>query len=267
LASPPVPSPLQGGLGRELEEKRFQFSLGEQIVKTRSIALCFALVLSAAWVVAQETLPGATPQADPPEPPPTDARHYSYAIGLDIGTSFRGDKIELDLDQLMKGVRDGLAGADPQFSPELCQAAFERLSLQRLEALTKRNQEFLVQNAKAQGVQTMPSGLQYKVIKSGEPGAPSPTAEDTVKVHYRGQLIDGTTFDESYGGEPATLALSGPRRVIPGWVEALQQMKVGDKWQLVVPSNLAYGEEGYADRIPPNSTLIFEVELLGIEPK
>jgi FKBP-type peptidyl-prolyl cis-trans isomerase FklB len=233
-------------------------------VKTRLIALAAVVALSGAWVLAQETLPGAAPQAEPAQPP-TDARHYSYAIGLDMGTSFRADQLQLDIEQLVKGLQDGLKGADPQFSPELCQVALVRLSEQRMAALAKRNQEFLVQNAKAQGVQTTPSGLQYKVIASGN--GPSPTAADVVKVHYRGQLIDGTVFDESYGGEPATLALSGPKRVIPGWVEALQLMKVGDKWQLAIPAKLAYRDQGAGDVIPPNATLIFEVELLGIEGK
>jgi FKBP-type peptidyl-prolyl cis-trans isomerase len=130
-----------------------------------------------------------------------------------------------------------------------------------MAALERRNKEFLVANAKAQGVQATPSGLQYKVLKSGN--GPTPSATDRVSVHYRGQLVDGTVFDETYGGEPATLPVGG---VIDGWSEALQQMKVGDKWQLVIPANLAYGEGG-RDMIPPNATLIFEVELLGIEGK
>jgi FKBP-type peptidyl-prolyl cis-trans isomerase FklB len=227
-------------------------------VKTRLVALLIAATLSAAWVIAQETLPGAANQAQPA--PPTDARHYSYAIGLDLATSFRNDQLELNLESLMKGVQDGLQGGDPQYSPELCQLALERLSQQRLDAVKKQNEEYLVANAKAQGVQTTPSGLQYKVLKSGN-GA-TPAAQDVVKVHYRGQLIDGTVFDESYGGEPASLPID---RVIPGWTEALPKMKVGDKWQLVIPSALAYREQGAGDVIPPHATLVFDIELLGIE--
>jgi FKBP-type peptidyl-prolyl cis-trans isomerase FklB len=245
-------------------------------MKIRTIALLVAVALSAAWVVAQETLPVDPGQAAPPQAgaaapgapaaaPPTDARHYSYALGLDLGTSFRNDKLPLDVESVMAGVRDGLEGKDPKFSMELCAASIERLAAERTAAMQRRNKEYLVENAKAEGVQTTPSGLQYKVLKSGD-GA-TPTAEDTVKVHYRGQFVDGTVFDESYGGEPASLALSGPRGVIPGWVEALEKMKVGDKWQLVVPSDLGYGERGYPGAIPPNATLIFEIELLGIEGK
>jgi FKBP-type peptidyl-prolyl cis-trans isomerase FklB len=235
-------------------------------VKLRYTAVLIALAVGATWVIAQETLPGGAPAQGSParQAPPTDARHYSYALGLDLGTSFRNDKLPLDIDSVLAGVRDGLEGKDPKFSLELCQVAVERLTQERMQVLARRNQEFLVQNAKAEGVQVTPSGLQYKVLKSGN--GPTPTAEDTVRVHYRGQLIDGTVFDETYGGEPALLALSGPRGVIPGWKEALEMMKVGDKWQLVVPSKLGFGEQG-GGPIPPHSTLIFEVELLGIEDK
>ncbi len=122
-------------------------------------------------------------------------------------------------------------------------------------------EEFLAENAKKDGVKTTASGLQYKVIKSGT--GPTPKASDTVKVHYHGTLIDGTVFDSSVQrGEPITFPVTG---VIPGWVEALQMMKVGDKWQLFIPAKLAYGEHSPTPAIPPNSVLIFEVELLGIE--
>jgi FKBP-type peptidyl-prolyl cis-trans isomerase len=240
-------------------------------VKLRYIAVLIALTVGATWVVAQETLPGGTPGesaapavqgAPAKEAPPTDARHYSYALGLDLGTSFRNDKLPLDVDSMLAGVRDGLEGKDPQYGLELCQLAMGRLSEERIAVMERRNQEFLVENAKAQGVQVTPSGLQYKVLASGD--GPTPTAEDTVRVHYRGQLVDGTVFDESYGGDPATLEVS---RVIPGWTEALEAMKVGDKWQLVIPAKLGYGDRGAGGVIPPGATLIFEVELLGIEDK
>jgi FKBP-type peptidyl-prolyl cis-trans isomerase FklB len=252
-------------------------------VTPRLTLFAFVAALSAAYVLAQESLPSGAPQpqgkqapsgqpASPPgqgapgqagqpaQAPPTDARHYSYAIGLEMGLRFRADKLPFDVESLVAGIRDGLAAKDPRYSPELCQAAMERLNEQQMAAYARRNQEFLVQNVKAQGVQTTVSGLQYKVIKAG--AGEHPTANDTVKVNYGGQLIDGTVFDQTEPNEPATFPVN---RVIPGWAEALQLMKVGDKWQLVIPPKLAYGEEG-RDVIPPNSALIFEVELLAIEP-
>jgi FKBP-type peptidyl-prolyl cis-trans isomerase FklB len=134
---------------------------------------------------------------------------------------------------------------------------------EKTEAATKPDtgEIFLAENAKKEGVKTTASGLQYKVIKSGAGESPKPT--DTVKVHYHGTLIDGTVFDSSVQrGEPISFPVGG---VIPGWVEALQLMKVGDKWQLFIPSRLAYGAQSPSPLIGPNSTLIFEVELLGIE--
>lgn len=238
-------------------------------MKSRTLLLALACLLSGAWVIAQEALPGLEGAAPAAEGPPTDARHYSYAIGLDIGTSFRGDDVELDVDSLLAGLKDGLAKAEPKFSQEVCQLALERLSAERqekmrqaAEGLRQPNVDYLAANAKAQGVQTTDSGLQYKVLSTGD--GPSPEARDTVVVHYRGQLIDGTEFDSSLGGEPAKLPVG---RVIRGWSEALQAMKVGDKWQLVIPAELGYGDEGAGGVIPPHATLVFEVELLGIEGK
>jgi FKBP-type peptidyl-prolyl cis-trans isomerase len=231
------------------------------------IFLLAALSITVAtWVVAQETLPDSPPSdgpaaADPlAKAPPTDARHYSYAIGLDIGSSFNNDGLKFDVDSLLAGVRDGLAGADPQYSAELCGVAVQRLARERAEILLARARKFLADNAKKEGVQTTPSGLQYKVLKSG--AGPSPSATSTVQAHYRGQFPDGRVFDQSRAGEPATFSL---QRVIPGWTEALQKMKVGDQWQLFIPPELAYGPEGFGDDIPPNAALIFEVELVGVE--
>ncbi len=127
--------------------------------------------------------------------------------------------------------------------------------------MSRRAKTFLAANAKKDGVKTTASGLQYKVIKSGT--GKSPKATDTVKVHYHGTLIDGTVFDSSVErGEPVSFPVNG---VIPGWTEALQLMKEGDKWQLFIPSKLAYGERGAGAKIGPNATLIFEVELLAVE--
>ena len=230
-----------------------------------------AVALASVRVEAQETLPAAAPPAGPSAPagpaapaaaPAIDARHWSYAIGLNMGKNFGTNKLPLDFDSLVAGLRDGIAGKDPLYSEEVCEQAIQQLTKQQMEAMQAKDKEYLVTNAKAQGVQTTPSGLQYKVIKKGE-GA-MPTKDDTVTVHYRGKLIDGEVFDESFGGEPVSFPLG---RVIPGWTEGLQLMKVGDKFEFVIPSELGYGAEGAQGAIPPNATLIFEVELLGVKGK
>ena len=220
-------------------------------------ATAAAAALVAAWTLAQEELPTQQRGA---APPPTDARHYSYAIGLDIGTSFRADQIELDVEQLVAGVTDGLKGSKPRYSPELCGIAMQRLAAERLEIMRKKNQQFLVENRKQSGVQTTPSGLQYRVLKKGN--GKSPTLNDVVTVHYEGRFIDDSVFDSTAGGDPYRTPLT---RVVAGWTEALQKMRVGDRWRLFIPSELAYGAEGYGAVIPPHATLIFDIELLGIE--
>jgi FKBP-type peptidyl-prolyl cis-trans isomerase FklB len=194
----------------------------------------------------------------------------SYAVGVDIATSLKRQGVDLDAKALTAGIADGLAGK-PALTDEQQQAALMDLE-KNLRAKAQENQkvaaeknlkageDFLAANAKKDGVKTTASGLQYKVIKTGTGATPKPT--DTVKVHYHGTLIDGTVFDSSVQrGEPVTFPVRG---VIPGWTEALQLMKVGDKWQLFIPAKLAYGERGVGP-IGPNSTLIFEVELLSIE--
>jgi len=194
----------------------------------------------------------------------------SYAIGLDIATSLKRQDIELDAKALAAGITDGFAGKPALTEDEqkavimdLQKNAMARMeSKQKTAAETnlKAGEAFLAANAKKEGVKITASGLQYKVINSG--AGPSPKLTDVVKVHYHGKLIDGTVFDSSVRrNTPATFPVNG---VIPGWTEALQMMKVGDKWQLVIPSKLAYGEQGPGP-IGPNSVLVFEVELLGIE--
>jgi FKBP-type peptidyl-prolyl cis-trans isomerase FkpA len=236
-------------------------------VKIRTIVL-LAVALAALRVDAQETLPAAAPPAGPAAPGAPAAvgpAQWSYAIGLDLGKSFGATKIAIDLDSLIAGFRDGLAGKQPQYSPEVCSQALVQLGQQQMKAMQEKDKQYLVTNAKAQGVQTTPSGLQYKVIAKGKGEGPSPTKADTVTVHYRGKLINGDVFDESYSrGEPTTFPLGN---VIPGWTEGLQLMKVGDKFEFVIPAELGYGARGAGDVIPPNATLIFEVELLGIEGK
>ena len=197
----------------------------------------------------------------------------SYCIGLNIGKGMKQEQVDIDLDTLLRGLKDGLSGARASMAEEeikdtlmTFQKDMEAKQEARLKAdadkAQKEGEAFLAENKKKEGVKTLASGLQYKVIKAGT-GKVSPKAADTVVTHYRGTLVDGTEFDSSIQrGKPAEFEVS---KVIPAWTEALQLMKVGDKWQLVVPSALAYGERGAGRAIPPNATLIFEVELLEIK--
>jgi FKBP-type peptidyl-prolyl cis-trans isomerase FklB len=198
----------------------------------------------------------------------------SYIIGMDIGGNFKKQSIDIDPDILARGIKDGLSGAKPLLSEQEARevmTAFEKEMKVKHEAAQKAAGEknkkegevFLAENKKKEGVKTLPSGLQYKVIKPGT--GKKPAATDTVTTHYKGTLIDGTEFDSSYKrGKPATFPVNG---VIPGWTEALQLMEEGAQWQLFIPSNLAYGERGAGRVIGPHATLIFEVELISIQEK
>ena len=196
----------------------------------------------------------------------------SYSIGVNIGSGIKANALDLNTDALMAGVQDGISGAKPQLTDqerEETLMAFEQEMMkketERLKELADKNKKegtaFLASNKAKEGVKTLPSGLQYKVLAEGNGAQPKPT--DQITVNYRGTLLDGTEFDNSYKrGEPATLQLNG---VIKAWSEALPLMKTGAKWQLFVPADLAYGEKGAGRAIGPNSTLIFEVELLSIK--
>lgn len=203
----------------------------------------------------------------------TEKAKTSYAIGFNMGQNLRSIKEEIDLAVLVQGMYDGVAGDDKaQMTQEDMQKMLvefqkkaKELYDQKRKASGEKNkvdgEAFLKENAKKQGVVTTASGLQYKVITQGT--GPTPKATDTVKVHYRGTLIDGTEFDSSYKrGQPAVFALN---RVIPAWTEGVQLMKVGSKYMIFAPATLAYGERGAGQIIGPNAALIFEVELLGIE--
>ena len=189
----------------------------------------------------------------------------SYALGLSIGNNFQNSGINnLQVEDFVKGLKDVLGGAEPEISYDEAKLVindyFMNLQKERLELNKKAGEEFLNINKGKAGVVTLPSGLQYQVLKQGE-GA-KPAASDKVKCHYHGTLINGTVFDSSVQrGEPAVFGVS---QVIPGWVEALQLMPVGSKWRLFIPSDLAYGEQGAGDAIEPNSALVFDVELLDI---
>jgi FKBP-type peptidyl-prolyl cis-trans isomerase FklB len=199
----------------------------------------------------------------------------SYAVGLNIGRNLANDLkkqlIDIDSNLLTRGIQDALAGAKPLLTDQEIQetmVAFQKEMMAKWEEVGKKNkadgEAFLAENKKKEGVKTLPSGLQYKVIKAGT--GKKPKADDTVTVNYRGTLINGTEFDSSYKrGQPATFPVSGG--IIAGWTEALQLMGEGAKWQLYIPSNLAYGERGTSGIIGPNATLIFEIELVSIKPK
>jgi FKBP-type peptidyl-prolyl cis-trans isomerase FklB len=192
----------------------------------------------------------------------------SYSIGLQIGFNLSRQKVDISPDVLAAGIKDAIAGK-PQLNPDQIKevmSAFEKDMEQKQKEAGEKNKaegaKFLEDNKKKEGVKTTASGLQYKVIKDGNGAQPKKT--DSVTVNYRGTLLNGTEFDSSYKrGQPATFPVNG---VIPGWSEALQLMKVGSKYQLFIPSNLAYGERSVGPDIAANSTLIFEVELLDAKP-
>lgn len=225
-------------------------------------------VLALALLVATATLGSA---ADKPE---TLEERVSYGIGMNIGRDFKNQEINVVPDLLARGVKDVLAGGETLMTEEEVQQTIAELQqiLQAKQAEKakvlgavnkKAGEEFLAANAKKDGVKTTASGLQYKVIEEG--AGNTPAATDKVKVHYRGTLVDGEEFDSSYKrGEPAVFPVNG---VIKGWTEALQLMKEGSKFQLFIPAELAYGERGAGPVIGPNSTLIFEVELVAVNPE
>jgi FKBP-type peptidyl-prolyl cis-trans isomerase FklB len=198
----------------------------------------------------------------------------SYAIGFDLGKNLKKYSEDISLEKMIQGIRDGISGQKSALTEEETRKTLTEFQqnlikkeLERRKEVAIKNkveeEKFLAENAKKEGVVTTASGLQYKVIREGN--GPKPTLEDTVKVHYRGTFINGKEFDSSYKrGEPVTFEL---KNMIPGWIEALQMMKAGSKWQIFIPSSLAYGEQGAGDIIEPNSLLIFEVELLEVVKK
>jgi FKBP-type peptidyl-prolyl cis-trans isomerase FklB len=205
----------------------------------------------------------------------TQTQKSSYAIGMNIGKNLKRDSVEVDPAVLLRGLKDALAGNKLLLTDDEAKAALTALQAEvrakeeakaKAAALEnkKAGEAFLAANKTKEGVVALPSGLQYKIITEGT--GPKPTAEDTVLCHYRGTLVDNTEFDSSYKRkEPLKIPVGG---VIKGWTEAIQLMPVGSKWQLFIPSDLAYGERGApGSPIGPNSTLIFEVELISIEPK
>jgi FKBP-type peptidyl-prolyl cis-trans isomerase FklB len=231
---------------------------GVSSVKRFAVVLCAVLLSTAAYAAEQPELK-------------TDKDRVNYSIGVNIIGNFKLQGIEIDLDLVMKGMQDAHSGGKLLLSDEDIRIGIEKYQVavkQKRSKMTAKAAEdnknegeaFLAENKKKEGVVTLPSGLQYKILKAGD--GKKPTDADTVECIYRGVFINGTEFDSSHRtGKPATFKVTG---VIPGWTEALKLMPVGSKWLLYVPSRLAYGERG-SGRIGPNATLMFEVELLAIK--
>jgi FKBP-type peptidyl-prolyl cis-trans isomerase FklB len=196
----------------------------------------------------------------------------SYSLGYQFGQSLKLQEVDINIDVYASGVKDALGGKQPLLKQEEMQAIISELQKRVMAIRQKEFKEkaeknlaeakaFLEENKKKEGIKTLPSGLQYKILTEGS--GKMPKATDTVTVQYRGTLISGTEFDSSYKrGQPATFPVN---RVIRGWTEALQLMKEGSKWQLFIPPELAYGERGAGEQIQPNNALIFEVELISVK--
>ena len=201
-----------------------------------------------------------------------DWKNVSYVLGQQIGGDFKEQNIEIEVDTFRDSFKAAYNGEASTLSPEdteatmqSFQAHMQALHTEKMGQAGAQNllegADFLTNNGKEEGVVTLDSGLQYKVLTEGNGNSPSAT--DTVETHYEGKLIDGSVFDSSYQrGETVSFPVNG---VIPGWTEALQLMKEGAKWQLAIPAALAYGEAGSAPVIPPNATLVFDVELIAVK--
>jgi len=220
------------------------------------------------------TNPATKPAAKPPLVLTTQKDKLSYAIGMNVAKGLQRQSVEVDPAIVAQGLKDTLAGGKTLLTDQEAQTVMTELQADMRkkqeekaklagDANKQEGDAFLAANKTKEGVVTLPSGLQYKVLKQGD--GPKPTATDSVVCNYKGTLINGTEFDSSYKrGQPATFPVNG---VIKGWTEALQLMPTGSKWQLFVPPDLAYGARGAGQDIGPNATLIFEVELLSIQAK
>jgi FKBP-type peptidyl-prolyl cis-trans isomerase FklB len=224
------------------------------------IVIVLVLILSGSTAVAQKKVPSSKKEK------------VSYSIGVNIGKNMKMEGIEIDQTQMIQGLKDGLTNAKPAMSEidmETTMKAFQQEMMNKMQAKQKvegdknmkEGQAFLAENKKKDGIITLPSGLQYKVITQGN--GLKPTSTQTVECHYRGTLVNGKEFDSSYKrGKPTEFPVNG---VIKGWTEALQLMPTGSKWQLFIPSDLAYGPNGAGQMIGPNATLIFDIELISIK--
>jgi FKBP-type peptidyl-prolyl cis-trans isomerase FklB len=227
-------------------------------MKTQTIVFCISIMMTSVLAAAQTELQ-------------TDKDKINYSLGFSIGKGLLAQGIEIDADRIAQGIKDVLSGGQTLLTEQEMQqllsdlqkkvvAKEEAKKAAMAETNKKEGETFLSENKQKEGVITLPSGLQYKIIKTGTGAKPKET--DTVVTNYRGTFIDGTEFDSSEKSGPATFQVD---RVIEGWTEALQLMEVGAKWQLFVPHSLAYGEKGAGNVIGPNQTLIVDVELLEIK--
>lgn len=198
----------------------------------------------------------------------SEKQQFSYAIGFQVGQSFKREGLDIDADALAQAVKDVLSGGKLKMTMDEMRASVEAYQAKqvaerkaRADKAAAEGKAFLEANAKKPGVKTLPSGVQYKVIKSGN--GKQPTANDTITAHYRGTLLNGTEFDSSYQrGEPATFSVN---QVIKGWQEILPMMHEGDKWQVFIPAEMAYGDKGAGGTIGPNETLTFDIELIKVK--
>lgn len=198
--------------------------------------------------------------------PKTIKEKVSYGLGVEMAEKLRSQGIQTDMDLVIQGFKDGTTGAKLSVPADELRMVLGALrhelmvrKMNAAEQARKAGEEFLASNKTKEGVVSLPDGLQYKILKAGD--GEKPKEDDTVVCNFKGTLIDGTELDKSAPGKPAAFKVDG---VIPGWKEALQLMPVGSKWQIFIPSQLAYGEKGGDERIGPNSALIFELELVGI---
>ena len=229
---------------------------------TRLFILSCLLLVATSHLFADDPAPALETQQD----------KESYSIGYQVGLSMKSDGVEVNFEKLTQGLRDAIDGNAPLLSEEEMKKLIvdrkkvaREVEMRKVQELRVRNAEeaekFLEENKKKAGIKTTESGIQYKVLVEGEGITPKP--EDFVTVNYRGMFIDGTEFDSSYTrGEPMTTQVDS---VIKGWTEALQMMKVGSKWKIFLPPHLAYGRGGMGTRIPPNSVLVFEIELISVK--
>jgi len=232
-----------------------------------------AAAAGAQKVSASKTAQATKPKTQAPLVLKTQKEKASYALGMNVGkglgANLRQQSVEVDQSILLRGMKDALAGGKTLLTEDEMKTALTQLQTDMLakaaEANKKAGEEFLAANKAKEGVVTLPTGLQYKILTAGT--GPKPAATDTVSCNYRGTLLDGKEFDSSYKrGQPLSIQVNG---VIKGWTEALQLMPMGSKWQLFIPSDLAYGDRGADPRsgISPGATLVFEVELLSIQAK